>query len=100
MKGAEMMLKAMGLDPDELKNQFGGMVQGIQTKFVQLENQLQRIEVTQMTIMAQNTAILNNMRALADALHIEGVEHVETDEQFRIDFQHGDDTGHGRINGN
>lgn len=100
MKGAEMMLKAMGLDPAELQQKFGEAVSAVQAKTVHIENQLTRIEIAQLHI-------LHNMRVLADALKIEGMEYGEGKENpnFRLDFNGSDfrDDGprdNGHINGN
>lgn len=95
MKGAEMMLKAMGLDPAELQTKFGEAVKAVQDKAVLLENQMTRIEMAQSTILAQNTAILNFQRKLADALHIEGIDYAEENSgpQFGIDFNGSDGIG-------
>lgn len=47
MLGAEMLLKSMGVDPDEIKSQFEKTAAIAQEKMTQFQDQLNRIEANQ-----------------------------------------------------
>lgn len=62
MNGIEMLMKSMGLDPEQLKQQFGGAMVQMQNRIQGIESALQRIELRQMAIM-ESLQLIDPVRA-------------------------------------
>ena len=50
MRGMELMLKSMGLDPDKLKTEFEQTISIFNTRISNVENQLNKIEANQVLL--------------------------------------------------